>query len=157
MLLLTLFFSGLLLHYSPGDRFINDTAITVSNLIDIRQNGNLMMAVIDFTSGFVFGDMLYFTDQNGITGEYLADRGILTLKGDVTTENYEKAIRTVTFKATQSLDWKDEITAHTRTIRFNVTDSGGAVSDVKTRQILLETANRVYTTWVSANIREDRA
>ena len=139
--------------------FINDTAITVSNLMTLSETDPIMLAHVDFTAGYVKGDMLHFTDQNGITGEYVATEstGTLTLKGVTTTANYQAALRSVTFKATPIYDFQDSTTAHSRTVRFNVTDSGGAVSDVKTRNIDIETSIRVYTSWVPANIQEDRA
>lgn len=143
--------------------FINDTAITVSDLISINNpnpNPNVMMAIVDFTSGFVKGDLLTYTPITGnpIVGDYFAtdNTGTLTLKGTTTTENYEAALRTVTFKAAPTYDIDDPVTAHTKTLRFNVTDSGEAASDVVTRNINIETSYRVYTSWVQAYVQENR-
>lgn len=141
-----------------SNRWINDTAIELADAMEILQNGNLMMAVIDFTAGYVQGDMLTFTDQNGIVGDYVAtdSTGTLTLKVVATTVRYVKAMRSILFKASPLHNWKQSPTAITKTVRFNVTDSGGAVSIPKTRDIKLETAERVFTTWVPIEIKDDR-
>lgn len=48
---------------------------------------------------FVAGDLLNFTDQNGITGTYDSDFGILTLLGTASLANYQTALRSITFSS----------------------------------------------------------
>ena len=48
------------------------------------------------------GDILSFTSQNGITGNYNSSTGILTLSGSATQEQYQTALRTITFSTTSS-------------------------------------------------------
>ena len=44
------------------------------------------------------GDLLNFTIQNGITGNY--SHGVLTLTGDATAAQYQAALESITFSAT---------------------------------------------------------
>ena len=55
-----------------------DSTLTVS---DPDSGGNLSGATVSVSSGFISGDTLDFTNQNGITGSYDAVHGILTLTG----------------------------------------------------------------------------
>ena len=48
------------------------------------------------------GDILSFASQNGITGNYNSSTGILTLSGSATQEQYQTALRTITFSTTSS-------------------------------------------------------
>jgi hypothetical protein len=71
-----------------------DGALTVS---DVDSNGNLAGATVSIGSGFVAGDSLNFTNQNGITGSYNAATGVLTLTGTATVANYQAALESVTY------------------------------------------------------------
>src|SRR5690606_38513981 len=46
---------------------------------------------------FLAGDVLSFIDQNGITGSYDAASGVLTLSGTATKEQYQAALRSITY------------------------------------------------------------
>ena len=46
------------------------------------------------------GDMLNFTNQNGITGSYSG--GVLTLSGSATPAQYQAALQSVTFSTTST-------------------------------------------------------
>ena len=50
--------------------------------------------------GFVAGDTLDFTNQNGITGSYNSGTGVLTLTGSATVANYQAALRSITYAST---------------------------------------------------------
>jgi hypothetical protein len=71
-----------------------DGALTVS---DVDSNGNLAGATVSIGSGFVAGDSLNFTNQNGITGSYNAATGVLTLSGTASVANYQAALESVTY------------------------------------------------------------
>ena len=48
-------------------------------------------------AGFIAGETLDFTNQNGITGTYNASTGVLTLTGSASVANYQAALGSVTF------------------------------------------------------------
>ena len=84
-------------------------------------NLNLNGAVVSISSGFFNGDMLNFTNQNGITGSYNSATGVLTLIGAVTIANYQTALRSITFSS--SSHNPTNLGADTsRTISFVVND-----------------------------------
>ena len=51
-----------------------------------------------FTGTLQPGDMLNFTNQNGITGNFLG--GVLTLSGTAAVASYQTALQSVTFSTT---------------------------------------------------------
>ncbi|MDB9378214.1 DUF4347 domain-containing protein, partial [Nodularia sphaerocarpa] len=69
------------LSYIENATTIIDPAITVSDV----DSANLASATVRITSGFVSAqDILSFTNQNGITGNYNNSTGVLTLTGAAT-------------------------------------------------------------------------
>ena len=58
-----------------------DGGLTVS---DVDSGGNLTGATVTIGAGFLAGDTLNFTNQNGISGSYNAATGVLTLTGTAT-------------------------------------------------------------------------
>lgn len=97
-----------------------DPTLTVS---DIDSGGTLTGATVSITSGFLSGDTLHFTNQNGITGSYNAATGVLTLTGAATLAQYQNALRSVAY------DFPGDPTNHladsNRTISWTVTDGAG--------------------------------
>src|SRR5204863_340411 len=71
-----------------------DAGITLSD----GDNQNLASATVTVSTGLLAGDMLHFTDQNGISGSYDAGTGALTLSGSATVAQYQAALRSVTFE-----------------------------------------------------------
>ena len=73
-----------------------DPNITVSD----ADGPNLSSASVSISSAsFVPAeDRLLFTDQNGITGNYNASTGILTLSGSATAADYQAALRSVQYQ-----------------------------------------------------------
>jgi len=71
-----------------------DAGITVD---DIDSGGNLAGASVSITSGFLAGDTLHFTNQSGISGNYNAGAGVLTLTGTATIAQYQDALRSVAY------------------------------------------------------------
>jgi Ca2+-binding RTX toxin-like protein len=72
-----------------------DAALTVAD----PDNTSLASASVTISSGFVTGDTLNFTNQNGITGSYNASTHVLTLSGSSSVANYQAALRSVSFSS----------------------------------------------------------
>ena len=81
-------------------------------------------ATVQIVSGGQPGDVLGFQDMDGITGNYDAATGLLTLTGTATTEQYEKALRSITFD-----NLEDRAPLGRRVIRFETTDGQTLVAD----------------------------
>ncbi len=59
---------------------------------------NLVGATIQFASGFnASQDLLAFTNQLGITGNYNSTAGVLTLSGSASVADYQTALRSITY------------------------------------------------------------
>ena len=65
-----------------------DTGLTVTDSGSTTLTG----ATVTISSGFLAGDQLNFTNQNGITGSYNAATGVLTLSGASSVANYQTAL-----------------------------------------------------------------
>jgi hypothetical protein len=89
-------------------------------------------------------DVLAFTDQNGITGDWDDVNGVLTLSGSASPAAYQQAIRSVTYENTS-----DDPSADPRLLRFQVTDSDGANSGVASRGIQVTPVNDAPTVTTS--------
>jgi hypothetical protein len=94
-----------------------DAAIAVSDV----DNQNLAGGTVSISSGFFSGDMLNFTNQNGITGSYNSATGMLSLTGASTIANYQTALASVTFSS-NSHNPTNYGAATTRTISYVVND-----------------------------------
>jgi hypothetical protein len=77
-----------------------DTALTI---ID-QSNPTLQSATVSIGSGFIAGDMLNFASQSGITGNYDAVHGVLTLTGNASAPAYQAALESVTYSYTAGAD-----------------------------------------------------
>lgn len=116
------------LTYNSGDSptVISSTIATYEgNAADQIQN-----ATIAITNNYDSSeDVLAFTNQLGITGSWDAINGILTLSGATTEENYEIALRAVTYENTDPAPVEN-----TRTVSFTIND-GTDDSNTETRNI----------------------
>ena len=83
--------------------------------------GPLTGATVSIGSGFVTGDVLNFTNQNGITGNYDAADGVLTLTGSASVASYDAALDSITFGSTSPNPSNDGANP-ARTISWSVTD-----------------------------------
>ncbi|TXH81226.1 DUF4347 domain-containing protein, partial [Thauera aminoaromatica] len=102
--------------------------------------GNLAGATVSITGGFTRGqDTLLFTNQNGITGSWNGQTGVLTLSGSATLANYQAALRSVGY-----LNTSDSPGTATRTVSFAVTD-GAATSNTATRAVSIASTNDAPT------------
>jgi hypothetical protein len=71
-----------------------DSALDVADVDDDQLEG----AQVRFASGLQSGDELAFEDQLGITGTFDAETSVLTLTGTASIDDYETALRSVTFR-----------------------------------------------------------
>ena len=101
-----------------------DDALTVTDADDT----NIESGQVRISSGFEAGDALVFEDQNGITGTYDSETGVLTLTGTATVADYETALRSVEY------DYTGESTSGSRTVEFTVND-GDVDSNAATRSV----------------------
>jgi len=110
-----------------------DGGVTVS---DPDSGGALTGATVSISSGFVNGDLLNFTNQNGISGSYNAATGTLTLAGNASLANYQAALASITYGFTPSNGDPTQGGNTLRTISWAVNDgvanSGSATSTVST-------------------------
>ncbi len=93
---------------------------TVLTALDYTST-NLTGATISITSGFVSGDTLGFTTQNGIAGSYNVT-GVLTLTGSATVLQYQTAIRSVTFSFSPGNGNPTAGGSTSRTLTYTATD-----------------------------------
>ena len=115
-----------------GAAVVIDSAITLSDVDDTHIEG----ATVKITGNFAAGqDVLSFINQNGITGNWNAATGTLTLSGSATKAQYEAALESITYKNTS----EDPSTA-SRTISFTVTD-GDLTSNVGTATVNVTAVN----------------
>ena len=78
------------------------TATTLASTLTVSDvdNTNLAGATVAISAGFLSGDALNFTNQNGITGSYNGSTGVLTLTGSALLATYQTALRSITFSST---------------------------------------------------------
>lgn len=104
-------------------------------VVSDSDSANMFKAQVSISSGFKSGDLLGFTNQNGISGQYKATTGELTLTGTASKAAYQAALRTVTYQSSST-------TVDTRTISFIVNDATNN-SNVVTRQLTLVPLNHL--------------
>ncbi len=124
--------SGGSANYIENIPAIVDPALTISDIDDTH----LESATVTITGNFVAGqDTLLFTDQSGITGNWSAPTGVLTLTGTATVAQYQAALRSVQYN-----NLSDDPNTATRTIAFVVND-GGLDSLAATRNVTVQAVN----------------
>lgn len=110
---------------SPGVKPLTSVSITDVDS-DYVKGATVTVTKTDVLSpSSVSGDILNFTDTEKITGSYNASTGVLTLTGTATEAEYEAALASVTFTATQVIDGLLGIGTVGRTVTVVVTDSSG--------------------------------
>ena len=100
-----------------GTAAVLDTGLTLSDI----DNTTLASATVSIGSGFLTGDTLNFTNQNGISGSYDGGTGVLTLTGSASIANYQTALRSITFSSTNVNPTNSGADAN-RTIAWQVND-----------------------------------
>jgi Cadherin domain/Bacterial Ig domain/Bacterial cadherin-like domain len=142
--------SGTASYTEDGSPAVVDPGLTVSD----PDSTQLQAATVNISANFssADGDSLNFTNQNGITGTYNGSTGVLALSGTATLANYQTALRSITFSNTS-----DTPSTTTRTVSFQVTDSGGAPSASDSRDVTVAVANDapVVATTGGASVYEE--
>ena len=115
---------------------IRDSAetITLSDADDIEMSS----ATATISSGFTAGDVLGFTDQDGISGSFDGSTGVLNLSGTATVAQYQAALRSVTYHSTSD---DPTATSATRTITWKATDADADGLGAQTSTVVAGTIN----------------
>ncbi len=115
--------------FRDGDPALKVTgALTVSDVDSV----NLSSASVRIAGNLQAGDVLAFTNQNGISGTWDAGTGTLTLSGSATLAQYQAALRAVTWRSTQAFPG-----TAARAIAFTVSD--GSESNAAARTVAVVT------------------
>jgi hypothetical protein len=109
--------SGTVTFDGGGSAVTLDSGLTVTD----ASSSTLANATVSI-SGFISGDTLNFTNQNGITGTYNSSSGVLTLSGTATTAEYQTALDSITYSFTANSDPTGGGSHTTRTIDWTVND-----------------------------------
>jgi hypothetical protein len=106
------------------------TAEAITQALTVTDSDGSMVtgATVTITAGLASGDTLTFATANGISGNYTASSGTMTLTGNTTAANYQAALRAVLFATTTN-------TTDTRTVSITVTDADSETSNTVTRTI----------------------
>lgn len=88
-------------------------------LADPDSGGFLVSATVKIAGGFIAGDVLSFSNQNGISGTYNGVTGVLTLTGTSTLDHYQTALESVAFSSSAT-------GVGSRTIDWSVTDGSSS-------------------------------
>ncbi len=84
---------------SPATYHPSGAAVDIAPLLSVTDTGatTIASATVVISGGFLAGDALNFTNQNGITGSYNGATGVLALTGTASLANYQTALDAVTF------------------------------------------------------------
>ena len=107
-----------------GPTIVIDSSIPITDADSTQLQG----ATVQITAGLQSGDILNFTNQNGITGSYNGATGLLTLSGAAFLADYQAALQSITFGSTSNSTTQ-------RTVTFQVTDTGNVASATDTAVI----------------------
>ncbi|MGH7130917.1 MAG: hypothetical protein ACREJO_03110 [Phycisphaerales bacterium] len=115
----------------------NGAGTTIDGGLTIADSDDtLLVGATVHIANFVSGqDLLLFTDQGGIAGNWDSVTGTLTLTGSVTVAVYQTALRSVSYRNTSD---NPDIT--TRSVQFNVSD-GVDWSTIAARNVTVTTVN----------------
>ena len=127
---------------APASYTENDAplAITSSAAVSDVDDNNIESAVVSISSNFSADDVLNFTDQSGITGNYDSVNGTLTLTGSASLVDYQAALQSITYVNTS-----DDPSDLTRTVSFLINDSD-VDSNIVSRDIDFTAVNDAPTT-----------
>ena len=120
------------LSYTENDGPVRiDSGLTVAD----EDSARLFGATVSITSGFQTAeDVLAFTNQNGITGDFSSAIGVLTLSGSASVADYQAALRSVTYQNTGA-----NPNTMSRVVTFVVND--GTLTGNNTRTIAITAVN----------------
>ena len=100
----------------------------VQALVTDSDSQQLGQAIVTIDDGRIDGDVLAFTEQAGITGNFDATTGVLVFVGDASVADYEAVLRSVTFGVS------DAANIGQRTLSIEVTDVTSSSAAVGTDQ-----------------------
>jgi Ca2+-binding RTX toxin-like protein len=123
-------------------------AVTPNFTASDVDNANLTGATITI-SDLRAGDVLNFTNQNGITGSYNSGTGVLTLTGTASVANYQAAIRSITYDGAADANFGG--TDNSRTINITVTDGTDPSSQTATVVTIMDGGGTAQDDDVSTN------
>ena len=110
-----------------------------SGLTLVDDSATLTKAKIAITQGFSSGDMLNFTTNNGVTGEYDSNTGVLTLSSDTATPTqWQAALRSVTFSSTSD---DPTLNSASRALAMSIGDVEGEKSNAVSRSLNITAVN----------------
>jgi hypothetical protein len=116
--------------FRDGDAALPVSAtLAVSDVDDVNLSG----ATIAISGNHQTGDVLQFTDQNGIVGAWDPTTGTLTLSGAATVASYQSALRSVRYLTSEIFP-----ATAARSVDLQVGD-GQAVSNVVSRTVAVVT------------------
>jgi hypothetical protein len=128
-------------NYVEGDP---DTPIDTGLTLTDPDSANMAGARVAITAGLEPAtDHLGFSNQHGISGNYDAASGVLTLSGTASKADYRTALRSVTFRSTSSNP------AASKTVGFTVND-GSLNSNTATRDIAIGPSDNPPTVTTSS-------
>ena len=129
--------------YQEGDPAI---PLNPQLLLSDRDSSQLAGATVTISAGFAVGDTLSLpTSVAGPNASYNAATGVLSLAGNFTLGEYEKALRAVSYRSTSS---DPTASSSSRTISWQVTDRDGtapATSTAITSTITITPVNTIPT------------
>ena len=148
---------GTVTYAAGGTAAVLDPTLTVT---DVDSGGNITGATIAVGAGFIAGDLLNFSNQNGITGSYNTSTGVLTLSGTATIANYQAALDAITYTFTPANgDPTVGNTDSSRVIDWTVTDGSSSNGISNTGSSTLDVTRRppVITGTVGGQTTTDEA
>ena len=116
----------------------NGAAVAVDGGLTVADpdDANLTSATVTISANYVAGqDLLNFTNQNGITGNWNVATGVLSLSGMATLAQYEAAFRSITYSNTS-----DTPSTSLRTVSFIASD-GDMTSAAVARNVTVAAGN----------------
>lgn len=135
-------------YYSPPFNSYN-APVSVTKAIQVTNSRsvsvNISFAQVIISAGYILGDFIRSTGlPNSISGTFQPLDGIYNMSGVTTAEEYQTALRSLTF---QNLVYNinDPTISHNKTISFGVVDQRGSKSNVAQRKVHVTTGNRIYT------------
>ncbi|MFM6970125.1 MAG: cadherin domain-containing protein [Sediminibacterium sp.] len=102
---------------------------------DVDNGDNIISASVKITTNFNSNDVLTWTNQNGITGTYNSNTGVLSFTGTASTANYQTLLRSVKFSTSAPNSQGKE-----RLILFQVSDASGLLSNQAEARIVVSYA-----------------
>jgi hypothetical protein len=125
---------GTLAYTEQDAAAVIDSDVTLVDADDTQMSS----ATVSISAGFTAGDVLSFVNGGGITGNYDAGTGVLTLSGLASNAAYEAALESIKFNSTSD---DPTATSASRTISWTVTDANSDLAGAQTSAAGTSTIN----------------